>query len=291
MPGTVSVVIPAHNEATVIAGTLRRLIDTDPEGRLQLVVAANGCTDETAAVAAAVSPRVRVIEVTEASKIAALNAGDDVATAFPRAYLDADVWVSAEALLAVADALIDSTALAGAPRLEVDTTGASLLVRWRSRIWALSDYRNAAMIGSGVYILTEDGRSRFGRFPDVIADDRYVLRLFAREVRMTVVDQVFTVPAPRTLRAFTRRRRASSLATRRSPTATPNCTTRNWPAALARSSPALPADPRCGCPQFSTSGFGSSPVGRLHACAATGPHRPGIHRTGPRAYSDTDRED
>jgi glycosyltransferase involved in cell wall biosynthesis len=206
MPGTVSVVIPAHNEGTVIAGTLRRLIDTDPEGRLQLVVAANGCTDETAAIAAAVSPQVRVIEVTEASKIAALNAGDDVATAFPRAYLDADVWVSAEALLAVADALSDSTALAGAPRVEVDTTGASMLVRWQYRIWALTDYRNAAaMIGSGVYILTEDGRGRFGRFPDVIADDAYVLRSFAREERVSPANHIFIVAAPRTLRAFTRR--------------------------------------------------------------------------------------
>jgi glycosyltransferase involved in cell wall biosynthesis len=203
--GTVSVVIPAHNEAGVIARTLRGLVDTDQEGRLQIIVAANGCTDGTAAVAAAVSPRVRVIEVAEPSKIAALNAGDQAATAFPRAYLDADVRVSAEALLAVADALTDASLLAGAPRMEVDVSGSSLLVRWQYRVWALNKYRNATMIGSGLYMMSAAGRARFGRFPNVIADDLYVLRLFARDERVSPPNHVFTITAPRTLRAFTRR--------------------------------------------------------------------------------------
>jgi glycosyltransferase involved in cell wall biosynthesis len=204
MTGLMSVVIPAHNESAVIADMLRRLLDTDPEERLEIVVAANGCTDDTAAVAAAVSPRVRVIEIETPSKIAALNAGDDAATAFPRAYVDADVRVTGEAPLAVADALTDSPFI-GAPRMEIDVDGASLAVRWQYRVWGLTDYRSSAMVGSGVYVLSEAGRARFGRFPDVIADDMYALRLFTPEERISVGDHVFTIRAPSTLHSFIRR--------------------------------------------------------------------------------------
>lgn len=204
MPGAVSVVIPAHNEATVIAGILVRLLDTDSDGRLELVVAANGCTDDTAAAARSVSPRIRVVEVSEASKIAALNAGDAAATAFPRVYLDADVMVTGETLLALADAMIDPPSI-GAPRLEVDVRGASIWVRWQYRVWELTDYRTANMVGSGLYAMTEAGRARFGAFPSVISDDGYALRLFASPERVTLESHSFTIRAPHTLRAFIRR--------------------------------------------------------------------------------------
>lgn len=201
MTGSVSVVIPAHNESTVIADTLHRLLDTDPEERLQIIVAANGCTDDTAAVAAAVSSRVQVVEIETPSKIAALNAGDDAATAFPRAYVDADVSVTGEALLAVADALTDPPYI-GAPRMQIDTSDADLAVRWQYKLWALTDYRNSAMVGSGVYILSAAGRARFGRFPDIIADDMYAQRFFTSKERISLRDHTFTVRAPSTLQAF-----------------------------------------------------------------------------------------
>ena len=204
MPGTVSVVIPAHNEATVIAGILHRLLDTDPQGRLELVVAANGCTDDTATVARSVSPRIRVVEVSEASKIAALNAGDAAATSFPRVYLDADVAVTGETLLALADALVDPPSI-GAPRLEVDVRGASIWVRWQYRVWELTDYRTTNMVGSGLYAMSAAGRARFDAFPAVISDDGYALRLFAAAERVSLDGRTFTIRAPRTLRAFIRR--------------------------------------------------------------------------------------
>jgi len=188
----------------VIGGLLRRLIDTDPDERLEIVVVANGCTDDTALVASQSSARVQVVEVPAPSKIAALRAGDDAATAFPRAYLDADVLVDATALLAVADAL-GAPLYAGAPRMTVDTTGASVWVRWQYKVWELTDYRTATMIGSGLYVLSEAGRARFGEFPDVIADDGYVLRLFDEAERVVVDDVAFSIRAPRTLRSFIRR--------------------------------------------------------------------------------------
>ncbi|WP_109209644.1 MULTISPECIES: glycosyltransferase family 2 protein [Microbacterium] len=204
MPGPVSVVVPAHNESTTIARLLRRLLDTDPDDRLDIVVVANGCTDDTAAIAAAVSPRVRVVEVAAASKIAALNAGDAAAHAFPRVYLDADAIVTGEALLAAADALHDPP-YASAPRMRIDTRGASIWVRWQYAVWECTDYRRGDMIGSGVYVLSEAARARFGPFPDVISDDGFVLRHFPGAERVVLPEATFTITAPRTLRAFIRR--------------------------------------------------------------------------------------
>jgi glycosyltransferase involved in cell wall biosynthesis len=197
-----SVIIPAHDEEAVIGRLLARLIDGDPDERLELVVVANGCADATAAVAASVAPRVRVVEIPTASKPAALNAGDAAASAFPRAYVDADVRVEAHALLAVAELMEqDSGVLAAAPSLAIDLSRASLAVRLHYRIWAHSDYRRESHIGSGVYVLSRAGRARFGAFPSIIADDRYVQQLFDPAERRTLPDHTFSISAPATLDA------------------------------------------------------------------------------------------
>ncbi|WP_162940170.1 glycosyltransferase [Gryllotalpicola protaetiae] len=200
--GAMSVIIPAHDEAAVIGRLLGRLIDGDPDGRLELIVVANGCTDATAEVAGSVDPRVRIVEIPTASKPAALNAGDAAASAFPRAYVDADVRVEARSLLAVAELMArEPGVLAASPTLSIDLTRASAAVRLHYRIWARSDYRREAHIGSGVYVLSEAGRARFGAFPSVIADDRYVQQLFASDERRTLPDHTFSISAPATLDA------------------------------------------------------------------------------------------
>jgi glycosyltransferase involved in cell wall biosynthesis len=80
-----SVVIPAHNEERVIGRCLEVLQAGLRPGELEVVVVANGCTDNTERVARSAVPAVRVVSLAEASKAAALNAGDAVASAFPRA--------------------------------------------------------------------------------------------------------------------------------------------------------------------------------------------------------------
>ncbi|WP_162616478.1 glycosyltransferase [Xylanimonas allomyrinae] len=196
-----SVVIPAHDEAAVLPGLLAPLTSA---GLFEVVVVANGCTDATAAVARAAG--ARVVEIAAPSKTAALNAGDAAARAFPRVYLDADVAVGPTALLALADALRARPGpVVGAPTLRVDTAGASWAVRQHYRVWALSDYRRAGHVGSGIYAVNAAGRARWGQFPDVVADDRFVQQLFAPAERVTLPDHVFAVRSPRTMRAFWRR--------------------------------------------------------------------------------------
>ena len=92
----ISVVIPAHNEEAVIASTLRSVLEGLEQGAEVLVVC-NGCSDDTAAVAGTFGLPVRVLEIEPASKVAALNAGDEVAAGYPRIYLDADVTLDGPA--------------------------------------------------------------------------------------------------------------------------------------------------------------------------------------------------
>jgi glycosyltransferase involved in cell wall biosynthesis len=198
-----SVVIPAHDEERVIARLLRGLA---PEAaQLDIVVVANGCRDATARIARGVDPRIRVLEISEASKPAALDVGDAVALAFPRAYVDADVEVTGRTLLALADLLDHGPALVASPDPRLDLSEASRSVIAYYAVWELSEYRRSGHIGSGVYALSRDGRTRFDHFPRIIGDDRFVQGLFAPHERATLGDHEFTVRPPRTLRALIRR--------------------------------------------------------------------------------------
>lgn len=204
MTARLSVVIPAHDEARLIDRLLSTLTDSALSGDLEIIVVANGCTDDTAA-RASTYRGVRVVEVAEASKIAALRAGDDAAVTFPRAYLDADVMISVDTLLALADVLDREGVEIASPRLVVDTSAASWAVRQHYRVWELSDFRTHGHIGSGVYALSAAGRARFGQWPDVIADDRFVQQLFLPPERATLSDRSFTVRSAATMRSHLRR--------------------------------------------------------------------------------------
>lgn len=196
MSPELSVVIPAHDEERVLPRLLASLVDA----RLEIIVVANGCRDATADVARAAG--VRVVELAEGSKVAALDAGDAAASVFPRAYVDADVEVDAEALLAVADRLRDGPELVASPRLHLELSGASWPVRAYYAVWELSSFRRRGHIGSGVYVLSAEGRERFGAFPRVIGDDRFVQGLFGPAERVTVEAAEFIVRPPRTLGAL-----------------------------------------------------------------------------------------
>ena len=123
----------------------------------------------------------------------------------PRAYVDADVTIDADAILALAHVLEGQDALVAAPRFRVDTRDSKWLVRQHYRIWELSEYRTTGHIGSGVYAVSAAGRARWTEFPDVIADDRFVQQRFALDERRTLPDHSFSVRAPRTFAAQLRR--------------------------------------------------------------------------------------
>jgi glycosyltransferase involved in cell wall biosynthesis len=211
-----SVVIAAHNEAAVIGRCLDSLLEGTTPGELEVVVVANGCSDATAEIAAS-RVGVRVIEIAEASKPAALNMGDTAVVGFPRVYLDADIPVTASGVRAVCEALRPSShgpsesdggstaMLAAAPRRVLDLTGCPLLVRAYFAINSRLPVFDEALFGRGMIALSEPGRSRFVAFPDMVADDLFLDSLFSSAEKRQVDEVATVVAAPRRTRDLVRR--------------------------------------------------------------------------------------
>jgi glycosyltransferase involved in cell wall biosynthesis len=195
----VSIVIPAHNEGAVIERCLRTLLAGADLSGVEVLVVCNGCKDDTAERALRFGPPVRVLESPIASKSAALNLGDLAAVGFPRFFIDADVQIDWNAIVAVCECLRSGTVLAAAPRVHFDVSRSSWAVRAFYRIWATLPYTSEGMIGSGVYAVSKSGRSRFNQFPSITADDLFVYRCFGVDERRTVADCSFTVVGPRDL--------------------------------------------------------------------------------------------
>jgi glycosyltransferase involved in cell wall biosynthesis len=200
----VSVVVPAHDEASVIARGLRALVQDAEPGEIELVIVCNGCRDRTAAVAHAAAPDAILVEIDVASKAAALNEGDARASRFPRFYVDADVELSTTALRETVAALEDG-ALCAAPRPAFDLDGAPWYTRSffavLERMPFLSD---PGVVGTGVYAVSVDGRRRFGRFPALTADDQFVMDRFVTGERRAVEGARFVVHPPRSWRDLVR---------------------------------------------------------------------------------------
>jgi glycosyltransferase involved in cell wall biosynthesis len=199
----ISVVIAAHNEAAVIGRCLDALLAGASPGELDVTVVANGCTDDTAAVAAS-RRGVRVIDRPEPGKVGALNAGDAVAQGFPRVYMDADIVLPPGALRTLVSGLGDGVH-AVVPRRELDLSGRPLLIRAYYAINSRMPVYARALFGRGVIALSAAGRARFDTFPDVVADDLFLDSLFSWEEKRQVDAVASRIATPRRTRDLIRR--------------------------------------------------------------------------------------
>lgn len=194
-----SVIIPAHNESQVIERCLGALLEGAPPGEPEIIVVCNGCTDDTAARARRIDPRVRIIELAQGSKPLALNTGNQAAAALPRFFVDADIVVSYASLAAAAQALRSDAPRAAAPVIEIDTSRASWPVRLYASLSLRLPFMREGLIGAGVYGLNAAGLQRIGKFPDVIGDDQYVYEKFAPNERISVARDASGKPAKFTI--------------------------------------------------------------------------------------------
>lgn len=175
-------------------------------GDLEAVVVCNGCSDDTATVARAAAPGVTVVELAESGKIAALNAGDQAATVFPRLYIDADVDVSWSDIKAVVAELSNGRTLCAAPRPRFVVDGRPWAVRSFYKVWEQLPFIDGEVVGNGFYGLSEEGRKRFDAFPDVTGDDFFVMRQFADTERKAIPDAEFRIFTPTRLEGLLRMR-------------------------------------------------------------------------------------
>jgi len=199
----ISVIVPAFNEEAGIGTVLRTLTDPLRNGSgMEIVVAANGCTDRTAEVAR--SYGVRVVEIATASKAAALNAADRVATGAVRVYLDADSPAGVELIEQLAGA-VERPGIEGAvPRPEVDTSASTWPVRAYYAINTRLPIFRGRLFGRGIIAISATARARFPRFPDITADDMLLDAIVAPGEKAEI-DAPIRVLAPRTTAELVRR--------------------------------------------------------------------------------------
>jgi glycosyltransferase involved in cell wall biosynthesis len=166
-----TVVIPAHNEGMVIGRLLSQLAPAGSASDLDIIVVANGCTDNTAEVAASYGPGVRLLSIPVACKHAALVAGDAAAAGYPRVYADADIELRAEDVRELEAALRQPGILAAAPSLVLDMAGAHWAVRWFYEVWRRLPVVRGGLFGRGVIAIAEAGHERLADLPPLLADD------------------------------------------------------------------------------------------------------------------------
>ena len=189
----VSVLIPAHNEADWLPACLDALCAADPvAGPVEVIVVANGCTDDTAELARRKAPAfeargwaLRVLELAQGSKLGALNAGEAAARGAVLLYLDADVLVSPPLLAQLAEALAEDAPRYASGMPQVTTSG-DWVTRHYTRFWQTTGFMTHGVPGFGVFAMNRTGRARWGEWPDIISDDTFARLNFRPEERIAV---------------------------------------------------------------------------------------------------------
>lgn len=200
------VIIPAHNEERVIERCLTAIYaGAPPHARPEVIVAANGCTDRTVAMARELAPDATVLDLPVGSKVIAMNEANRIATATPRFFLDADIACSYASLAATAEVLREPGVMAASPAIRIDVSGCDRWVRAYYRIWLRLPYVTDRLVGSGVFGLSAEGLKIMGEIPQIIGDDIWVRTRFSYAQRRNVgTDQAgnpacFTVLPPLTI--------------------------------------------------------------------------------------------
>jgi glycosyltransferase involved in cell wall biosynthesis len=229
-----TVIVPAHNEGRVVGRLLGQLVSAARPGELDIIVVANGCSDDTAEAAALFGPPVRVLSIPVASKREALRAGDRAAGDFPRVYVDADIELRTEDLRALDEALQRTGALAAAPQRILAMSGRPRLVRWYYDVWTRLPEVRSGLFGRGVIAVSAAGHARVASLPPLLADDLGASLVFAPDERIIVTGARVVVHPPRTFGDLLRRRvRAATVVSQVERTeGAPSSTARTRPADL-----------------------------------------------------------
>ena len=188
---SLSILIPACNESGYIDACLTAVLASDGPQVAQVVVVANGCTDDTADRARSYAPAfaargwlIDVLDLPALGKPGALAAGDAAALYPTRVYLDADVTVSPPLMAQLDHALSIKAAryASGCPNI----TARSWITRAYARYWTRLPFVAEGVPGFGLYAVNAAGRARWGAFPQIISDDTYVRIVFTPAERIKV---------------------------------------------------------------------------------------------------------
>lgn len=188
-----SILIPANNEEAYLGPCLDSLLAQQEVGLpVEVIVAANACTDGTVALARSYARRfdakgwpLKLLDIAEGGKPNALNRADAVAEGENRLYLDADIVLSPPLLAALAKVLDREDPVYASGTLKV-APAASWITRRYAQIWMRLPFMAETVPGAGLFAVNGPGRARWQEFPKIIADDGYVRLLFAPSERIAV---------------------------------------------------------------------------------------------------------
>jgi len=188
-----SVLIPAHNEASYLPTCLEHVLASDAvEGGVQVVVIANGCTDDTAACArrfeeafALKGWSLTVLDLPEGGKLNAWNKGEAAALGEALIYVDADTNVSPALIGQIATALNTREPRYASGRPRVTSNGGALIQAY-TRFWQTTPFMVHGVPGFGVFAMNRAGRARWNAWPDIISDDTFARLNFTPDERISV---------------------------------------------------------------------------------------------------------
>ncbi|GAA3662845.1 glycosyltransferase [Nonomuraea antimicrobica] len=189
----------------MIGRLLDGLLREAAPGEFDVVVVANGCTDDTAGVAG--SYAVRVLTTPVPSKREALRMGDAAARGYPRLYVDADIELSTDSARALTAVLAaPGGPLAAAPERELALAGRPWPIRAYYAIWTRLPHVRAGLFGRGVIAVNDAGNARIRALPPAMADDLAASLAFSAGERAVVTGARAVIQTPRTFADLLRRR-------------------------------------------------------------------------------------
>ncbi|MCK0127196.1 glycosyltransferase [Erythrobacter sp. F6033] len=197
-----TVIIPAFNEEAVIARCLNCLLETAPHDHgMEIIVAANGCSDATVRIAGETAPEAIILDLERGSKTGAINAANAIASHYPRIYLDADIECSYSSIMALVNELETTGGMAASPAIRMRLDHSDWLVEAYYRVWLRQPYASSGNGGAGCYALSRLACEEVGEFPDIVGDDIWIHTRFAPDQKHYVDrdkagDPVFTVVRP-----------------------------------------------------------------------------------------------
>lgn len=195
-----TIIIAAYNESSVIRQTLARLGENNLPDQYQILVVCNGCTDNTEEIVRNEFRNVHCLSLAKASKALAIRHAESLNPGFPRLYLDADIILSAEDAVSLIALLRDQESAALLiPSSKILTSSSSTSVQRFYRYWYSTRHVQDSGYGAGTYLLNQQGRGRFGSWPDLVADDAFIRSQFSfDEIRLEKSINV-EVKAPKNL--------------------------------------------------------------------------------------------
>jgi hypothetical protein len=120
--------------------------------------------------------------------------------------VDADVEITAQDVLRLADALEHDSLLAVAPERRIPLDGCPWTVRWFYEVWLRLPVIRAGLFGRGVVGVSAQGHARLTALPELMGDDLAASLVFAEHERTIVSDATSVVYPPRTYTDLVRRR-------------------------------------------------------------------------------------